>query len=438
MVLLLGFGGLLCLLLVAGAEALRTLQKLHAGEQAARQNFLVRNQCLLEFRSTLDAYGNRIEEYFLSVSPDVQSAAASDFATLARRIHSGLQTYPTRRAPEEEELLDGMKKMLAEQEASLNTALSEDHRNDPETMSRLLYHEVMPRNRRLIAATERVELWNHDQLNGADAILLQTFSGLQSNLTRLLLIVLVSGLLLAIGSIVYIIRQDQDARRRYAELMATREELSRLPSNLLDAQEEERRSISRELHDEVGQSLGALLVDVGRLKTVVSQDNEAAQEQIGRIKSTAETVVSTVRNIALLLRPSMLDDLGLIAAIEWQAREVSRRSSMEVEVEAPGGVAENLDEEHKICIYRVTQEALNNAARHSGGTRAWVKLEQTVEQIAVSVRDDGRGFDVKKTRGMGLLGMEERVRRLGGKLTIQSKSGDGTVLRVELPLAGRA
>ena len=92
----------------------------------------------------------------------------------------------------------------------------------------------------------------------------------------------------------------------------------------------------------------------------------------------------------------------------------------------------------EICIYRITQEALNNAARHSGGHRAWVKLEQTADRIAVIVRDDGHGFDSSKTRGMGLLGMEERVRRLGGKLELSSKPGEGTVLNAELPLQRRS
>jgi signal transduction histidine kinase len=439
-VLLLGFGGLLAMLLAAGGEALSTLQKLHAAEQTARQSFLTRNRYLLEFRSTLDVYGNRIDEYFLSYDPDVQTSAANDFVALARRLQSGLRTYPLRRQPEEQDLLDAIGKTLAEQEASLNTALSEDHRGDPEQMNRMLYKEVMPRNRRLIAAIEKVELWNQRELDAAGVRMLQAFSQFQSHLTRLLLIVLSSGLLLSLGSIFYIIREDREARRRYAELTESRDALSRLPSSLLDAQEEERRSISRELHDEVGQSLGALLVDAGRLKAAISPDNAVAHEQLARIKATAESTVNAVRNIALLLRPSMLDDLGLIAAIEWQAREISRRSEMEVEVEAPAGtgISEDLAEDYRICIYRITQEALNNAARHSGGHRAWVKLEQTADRIAVIVRDDGHGFDSSKTRGMGLLGMEERVRRLGGKLEVGSKPGEGTVLNAELPLQRRS
>jgi signal transduction histidine kinase len=420
------------MLLAAGLDALSTLGRLHQAEQSARRDFLVRDQCLLDFRSTLDVYGNRIDEYFLETNPDVQSAAANDFASLTKRINACLNAYPANRGPEEQEFLASVRKMLVDQEATINTALSEDRHDDPERIARLLYSQAMPRNRTLIKATERIELWNHGRLDSANAANLAAFADLQTHLARLLVIVLGSGLLLAVGSIVYILQQDRDARRRYTELMESRDALSRLPSSLLDAQEEERRSISRELHDEVGQSLGALLVDVGRLRAAIPPDSVEAQEQIGRIKSTAETAVNSIRNIALLLRPSMLDDLGLIAAIEWQAREVSRRSEMEVEVESLG-VPEDLTEEYKICIYRVTQEALNNAARHSGGKRAWVRISQSGNSIAVAVRDNGHGFDPRKTRGLGLLGMEERVRRLGGKLEVQSGS-DGTTITAELPL----
>ncbi len=433
-VLLLGFGGLLCMLLIAGGEALSTLQQLHANEQAARQAFLARNQCLLEFRSTLDIYGNRIQEYFFSFRPEVQSEAAKEVLALVQQIKSSFKTYPPQRGPEERELLATVQKMLAEQESAVNGALAEDHRSEPRTMSRLFYEEVIPRNRRLVAATQQVELWNQRQLDGAGAATLLAFSDLQAHLTRLLIIILSSGMLLSIGSMVYIMRQDQEARRRYAELVESSGQLSQLSARLLDAQEEERRAISRELHDEVGQSLGALLVDVGRLKAAIPPENTILQEQIGKIKATAETTVSAVRNIALLLRPSMLDDLGLIPAIEWQAREVSRRTQMEVEVDS-GGVSDDLAEEYKICIYRITQEALNNAARHSGGRRAWVKIEQAAGQIVVTIRDDGRGFDPQKTRGLGLVGMEERVRRLGGKLEVESKAGEGTVIKAELPYA---
>jgi len=129
----------------------------------------------------------------------------------------------------------------------------------------------------------------------------------------------------------------------------------------------------------------------------------------------------------------MLDDLGLVAAVEWQGREVSRNSGTEVEVQAEG-VPENLPDEVNVVLYRLVQEALHNAARHSGARNARVSVTRNGRGIVVEVRDDGRGFDPQHTRGLGILGMEERVRRLGGRLTIDSQPGGGATVRAELPL----
>jgi signal transduction histidine kinase len=136
--------------------------------------------------------------------------------------------------------------------------------------------------------------------------------------------------------------------------------------------------------------------------------------------------------MALLLRPSMLDDLGLVAALEWQGRELSRRCDMEVDVEARN-VSPELPDEVQTCVYRVVQEALNNAARHAAARNARVFVEQNAAGIDISVHDDGRGFDPQNTRGLGMVGMEERVRRLNGNLRIESQPGKGTTVFAHLP-----
>jgi len=143
--------------------------------------------------------------------------------------------------------------------------------------------------------------------------------------------------------------------------------------------------------------------------------------------------VKLVRNITLLLRPSMLDDLGLIPALEWQAREVSRQTGLRVDV-AAGGVSDDLPEEFKTCIYRVVQEALHNVARHAGAGSVRVVAQQEPRRLLLSIQDDGRGFDVRRSRGLGLLGMEERIAHLGGTLQLVSEQGSGTLISVVLPL----
>jgi signal transduction histidine kinase len=284
-----------------------------------------------------------------------------------------------------------------------------------------------------LESSGQLQAWNNQQVRRTDETLLAQFGRLQSSLTQSLSVALGAGLLLALASMAYIVRLERQTRGRYRELAQSRYELERLSSRLVDVQEAERRSISRELHDEVGQSLGALLVDLGSLSTNLPEDRIRIKERLDNMKSVAELAVGTVRDIALLLRPSMLDDLGLVAALEWQGREVSRRSEMEVAVESEN-VSEDLPDEYKICVYRLVQEALNNAVRHARARNAKVRVVQNQNRIAVEVSDDGRGFQPERARGLGILGMEERVKRLGGTLTVDSAPGRGAAIKADLPL----
>jgi signal transduction histidine kinase len=129
----------------------------------------------------------------------------------------------------------------------------------------------------------------------------------------------------------------------------------------------------------------------------------------------------------------MLDDLGLIPALEWQARELSRRSGIKVSV-SQENVTDSLPDEMRTCIYRVVQEALANILRHSGAKSAVVSVREKDGTLSLKVEDDGSGFDSERTRGLGRLGMEERVRQLGGQFEIRSKPGAGTTLLVTLPI----
>ena len=129
----------------------------------------------------------------------------------------------------------------------------------------------------------------------------------------------------------------------------------------------------------------------------------------------------------------MLDDFGLVPALNWYAREMSKRTGLNVVLSADDN-ADDLPDEHKTCIYRLAQEAINNSARHANARTVEVDVRREEHRVHFSVRDDGAGFDTRFTRGLGLLGMEERVRRLGGRLEIDSRLGLGTRIAAELPL----
>ncbi len=268
------------------------------------------------------------------------------------------------------------------------------------------------------------------QLAATESEIQRQFEDLGRRLSLVLIIALCFAVLLAGGCIVYIFRIERQNSRRY-------QEIARLSARLVAAQETERRSISRELHDEVGQTLGAVLVDAANLANRIPAEDTVSHRYLDNIRALADTSVNSIRNIALLLRPSMLDDLGLVPALEWQAREVSRRSAVKVKVAAEN-VSDSLPDAVRTCIYRVVQETLNNVSRHSGARSALVSVQQTEGSIVLTVKDDGSGFEPDKTRGLGLLGMEERVKQLGGRLEIQSQPGHGTLLRATLPLAAGA
>jgi signal transduction histidine kinase len=165
---------------------------------------------------------------------------------------------------------------------------------------------------------------------------------------------------------------------------------------------------------------------------VLGHRQEPLRSRIDRLRELVEGCLAMIRNMARLLRPAMLDDLGLAAALEGQAREISRYTGVHVAVDAAGLSAE-LPDEHKICLFRIVQEALNNVCRHANADSVKITLETSSGWVSAMIEDDGRGFRPGQTKGLGLIGMQERVAALGGTLGIHSEPGKGTRIEVRLP-----
>ena len=434
-VLLVSFGSLLAFLLYSGTSALHTLRKLHDVEESVRHEALERERVLATVIISTNIYSDHVEEFLLS-SQQPEEDAAGEIFKRADEARTALQSYPADRNAEEQSLIEQMQKYLSEQDGVIRGSKEWRPEERQSLAQQVISQRIIPRRRQFVAIAQRVELLNDSQTVAAEQGGFLQFEHLQNRLVRMLLLALSSGLLLAIGSAIYILRLERQAAFRYAELAHSRRELQELSTRLVDAQETERRSISHELHDEVGQALGLLLLDAGRLSKQLAGGDDKNQEIVQRIKTLAERTLHEVRNIALLLRPSMLDDLGLVAAVEWYAREMSRRGEIEVEVRSEN-VTEGLADELKVCVYRLVQEALTNAQRHAHAKNVEVALVQAGGTIRVKIADDGVGFDTKRTRGMGLLGMEERVKRLGGRITVESRPGAGTKIEAELPTTGK-
>jgi signal transduction histidine kinase len=431
--LLISFTWLLALLIGAGIDALLSLRYLDRASQELSKRFTAHNRALGSIVVSVRVYDDQIERFLLQDQLQTPGPEATDVANKMAAVRVALLSFPVDRDPDEQLLLAAMQQQLQEEESSCATALAWRSNLRQQRAYQFIGQQLIPWRTRIFELSSQVSSLNEHKLALENLAVAARFQTLESRLIWLVALGLIAGILMSLICGWYILRLERQARQRYQALARSRLELEGLSARLVEAQEEERRSISRELHDEVGQSLGALLVEVGQLSKLVPPDDSITQAQIAHIKSVAETAVKSIRDIALLLRPPMLDDLGLIPALEWQAREISRRSDMEVEVHSEN-VSEDLGDETKVTVYRLVQEALNNAATHASAKNAKVTVAQGSDRITIEVTDDGHGFNPERQRGMGILGMEERVRRLGGNLTIESAPGKGATVKAELPL----
>jgi signal transduction histidine kinase len=294
--------------------------------------------------------------------------------------------------------------------------------------------ELLPRRMSALSLADHIQQISEQELEQNSAAVNRMLSSFRADLLLLLVLTAVIGLALAGISLWRLLGLEQESLRRFAEVVGTREELKRLSTELVSAQESERRRISRELHDEVGQVLSAIMLGLGNLRSAVRDNNSVeAFRQLQMVEDMTERNARVVRNISLLLRPTMLDDLGLIPALKWLAREVSRTNSMAVDVLAESFI-DDIPEEHRTCVFRVVQEALRNSARHSGARQARVLVREEEGLLRLSVQDDGKGFAPPLETGLGILGMQERVVSLKGTMTLDSRPGKGTVLTFNLPL----
>ena len=220
---------------------------------------------------------------------------------------------------------------------------------------------------------------------------------------------------------------------------AAESELRLLSGEIRTAQEQERKYLSRELHDQVGQMLTGLRMELAAIARLHADAESEIASRITRAKGTVEQTLRIVRNIAMLLRPSMLDDLGLVPALAWLLKEVARSSGFEVHSDIDPAV-DHLPDAQRTCAYRVVQEALTNASRHSGARHVGLSLKSAGRWVIGTVADDGRGFQRRSqsSRGLGLLGMEERVREVGGTIRIESSPDRGTRVEFRLPCPAAA
>lgn len=214
-----------------------------------------------------------------------------------------------------------------------------------------------------------------------------------------------------------------------------------LLKRVVAAQEAERQRIARELHDETGQSLTAIALGLRGASTIVHQDVDKSLHNLRELEEMAVRSLDELRRLISDLRPSQLDDLGLGPALRWYGNEIEERTTLNVQVIAPGGPTNVLNQSVSLTLFRIAQEAITNVVKHAKAKNIFINVSQENQDIILEVFDDGIGFDTKristeKKATWGLLGMEERTTLLGGSFVIQSTPGHGTHVRVTIPIQG--
>ena len=432
-----GFGGLLAIILLMAWKGSQVVSSIQTESNRLRAEYQARDDLLDGIRFSLSESASDIRDYLLDRNASAVVQRRLELQRLRQRIGEAVARYG-RNLPSDEALFwSQLTRDINAYWGVVDPALHWDAEKRRRLAQGFLNEQVIPRQGELLALASNVDRVNQSNVRQSNRRIAALFRQFHIELALSAMVAFVLGGVLALFTISRILALEEASDKQLREVMQARLEMRKLSQRLVAAQEEERRRVARELHDEIGQALSAVLVELGRLEGRLPQEPQENRAMLSAARQLADRATAQVRDMALLLRPSMLDDLGLVPALQWQAREVSRRTGVKVKVAAET-VADDLPDEYRTCIYRTVQEAVNNAARHAQASTVRVDARQEEGRIRVSIQDDGAGFDTMHVKGMGILGMEERVKKLGGFFRIDSEEGGGTIVSLLLPLAGAA
>ena len=431
----LGLAGLLILVIVSVLAASRRAQEIYTQlEQLNTHHRLVETK-LRQLRSDVHLSGIFVRDYLLDTerehAPEYRERLSafreSNVATLAE-----LRTLVTGR--DEDDRITSLQRKLDDYWETFEPLFDWTIGEKMTQSLRFLRREVLPRREAVLAIAQEIEGFNNANLDTQRAEVTRRLASFRHDLHMLLWQSLALGMVVAVAAVIRLraVERRSDEQRALAE--EAERQMRELSQQLVATQEEERRKLSRELHDHVGQMLTALRMELGRIDRLRRPVDAEVPAAVAECRRLVDNVVRTVRDLALGLRPSMLDDFGLLPALEWHIRDVGRRYGLAVDLTASGDL-EHLPDSHRTCVYRVVQEALTNCVRHARAKHVQVTIVGVGRTLDVAIVDDGTGFSpVPRRPGLGLRGIEERVRELNGTMQIRSAKGAGTAIRIALTL----
>ena len=430
-VFLLGLGSLLALLFVPGIAALRRSDEIYRHIRTIQADQQAAQRALGEIERRLYLASIAVREALLDTSPAAGSQYRGIVAEARAAIRKELVNLKRRTPAVSAGMFDQLEAELESYWKNVEPVFQWTPEERADKGTYFLREQQRPRRQDILAIAGSISKLNERSYQSQYESVTNSQREFRSDIERIVALAFLLGTSIAGASILRISVLEERSAAEHRKVEAAEERLRHLSTQLMHAQEEERKTISRELHDEVGQMLTGLRMQIAALDRSRG-DDAAFLDHLTEAKTLAEQTLRSVRDLAVGLRPSVLD-LGLVPALQWQARQFSRLSGIRATVHADGDVAE-VPDELRTCVYRVVQESFTNAAKHAGARNLTVWVTTDGGRLKVRVEDDGSGFVVNggSAKGLGLVGMEERVRELGGVLQVNSEPGRGTTVVVEL------
>jgi signal transduction histidine kinase len=429
----------LVLLLFSSAETYRIQKSLSVRRAGIFREYVAQDAALRTLRQNVFLVGNYVRDFFLSTDPERAARLESDLQkarTDSLVALSGVDV--SRRVPANSAALrNDLEQFWKVAESVARTMTGATDADEYAFVQR----EVAPRRSRLYA--ELVAITEADQqiLQQAEHDFAASQRSALWRLLRTLTLCFGLAVLVAWFSLSHAERLEAESARQFEEVALGKRQLEQLSERLVHTEEEGRRRLSRELHDEIGQTLTALRIEIAQ--ALKQAQTQPVKDGLSRARGLAERSIQTVRNICLLLRPALLDELGLVPALEWQVQDFSRRSG--IACEFAGALAPlSLPDAVKTCVFRIAQEALHNCEKHAAAARIRVSVRHDDGVLTLEVADNGHGFTLdakgmpERGSGLGIVGMRERVAMVGGKLRIDSAPGRGTRLTATIPASAQA
>jgi signal transduction histidine kinase len=433
-ILCLGFGALIALVVMSGWLAFVRSRRTYAGITRFYADEYQFQSSLGNVRSSISDSAILIRDFQLD--PAFRAERAATELRKIREFTQGQLLKLNRLIPPGEAgKLRNVEHQLNLYWSSLDPLLTGSAKMRSQLGYSFIRTEILPRRRAALRVITDIEQLSRDAFEQRKRDIDAGNLRLRYYLVRSVGTTLLIALSVAAISIYRTYILERTAEMQHGKVLAAEEELRRLSQQLVGAQEEERRALSRDLHDQVGQVLTALRMSLGNFERAVDGIDPRITRELDLAKRLAGQALRSTRDLAMGLRPTMLDDLGLQAALEWYARQHAKLYGVPVSVHISAGL-DQLSDAQKTCIYRIVQESLNNVAKHARASSIEIAVASSLGTITLEISDDGLGFDMQKQEGgsgLGLLGMRERVTQLGGDIVIKSTPNAGTRVSARLP-----